>query len=329
MRTSEPVAISSIFTRIAKDGSYTYSAYFYQNILRYSLVLKRSHSNNRALSFTRWEITNWLTASDKDHVNQYIKNRIGRIKKTVNIKLKNLVQLQLLEVAGNKPIAKGSGTTPSYQFTEYGYLLAWIVESFDSNASQEVICNEIYNQLCNISTVDDNIFSTSTSIFISNFFKKCKERGAFNNIVILFRETLTMVDRSIVRMEDLVQRVLRLNFKDIERRTFFNNLFDETINELDLQTKKLVLYNLKLDIEKRMKEAVTDFKGFEKMRFRLKGFADSIALESYCIICDHYIAIELELLDYRRRTVESDLGIITVKCPLCGMDNSLQISAVL
>jgi hypothetical protein len=90
-----------------------------------------------------------------------------------------------------------------------------------------------------------------------------------------------------------------------------------------------VLYNLKLDIEKRMKAAVTDFNGFEKMRFQLKGFADTIALESHCIICDHYMAIAIELLDYRRRTIISDLGIITRKCPLCGVDNSLQIAAVL
>jgi hypothetical protein len=65
------------------------------------------------------------------------------------------------------------------------------------------------------------------------------------------------------------------------------------------------------------------------MRFQLKGFADTIALESQCIICDHYMAIAVELLDYKRRTMNSDLGIISAKCPLCAMDNSLQIAAVL
>ena len=77
------------------------------------------------------------------------------------------------------------------------------------------------------------------------------ERGVFEYIVILFREGLIMVEPQIVTMADLFQHVLRLDFKDIERRTFLNGLFDQTIDESDLKTRKSVLYNLKLDIEKK------------------------------------------------------------------------------
>jgi hypothetical protein len=52
-------------------------------------------------------------------------------------------------------------------------------------------------------------------------------------------------------MVDLFRHIFWLDFKDIERRTMFNSLFNETINEIDLETKKLVLYNLKLDIERK------------------------------------------------------------------------------
>jgi len=40
------------------------------------------------------------------------------------------------------------------------------------------------------------------------------------NTVILFREALVKIDHSVVEIEDLVQQVLRLNSKDMERRTF-------------------------------------------------------------------------------------------------------------
>jgi hypothetical protein len=260
LRTSEPLAISSIFARKDKGGEYTYSASLYQNILRYSLALNQNRSENNGLSFTSWEITDWLTTDNEDSTVERTKDRIENPLKTVKNKLNNLIQLRLLDIMGDRPMAKGTGATPTYEFTEYGYLLAWIIESFDSKTSQEVICSEIYDLLCNIFTIEDNLISTSSSIFYSKFLKKCKEKGVFENIVILFRDTLVRIDRSIVEVVDLFLHVFWLDFKDIERRTFFNNLFDETINEIDLETRKLVLYNLKLDIERKMRILVTDFK---------------------------------------------------------------------
>jgi hypothetical protein len=329
LRTFEPVAISSIFARRIEDGIYTYSASLYQNILRYFLVLRQKRSENNSLSFTWWEITDWQTINKEDHTDKPVKDRIENPQKTIKNKLKNLVQLHLLNEAESKPMTRGSGNTPTYQFTEYGCLLAWIIESFESTTSQEVVCNAVYDLLRSIFTVDDKLAATSTSIFISQFLKKCKERGVFENIVILFRETLVRVDHSIVGMVDLFRHVFWLDFKDIEQRTFFNSLFDETINELDLETRKLVLYNLKLDIERKMRISVTDFKEFEKVRFRVKGYADTVALESHCIICDFHAVVAVDLLDYRERTANSDLGIITRECPGCGMENSLYLAIVL
>ena len=117
-------------------------------------------------------------------------------------------------------------------------------------------------------------------------------------------------------------------FKDKRLRDYFNRLFDETINDLDFKTRKLVLYNLKLDIEKKMKESVKDFEGFEKMRYQVRGFADIVALEGYCSICDHFIPVAIELLNYRKWNVDPILRAITGKCPICGIDDSLQIAHV-
>ena len=208
------------------------------------------------MSFTSWEITDWLTTNNSNNAFKRTKVRIENPLKTVKVKLNNLVQLKLLDIAGTRPMAKGIGITPTYRFNEYGYLLAWIIASFDSKTSIKTICNEIYNLLCNIFTDNDDLYSTSTTIFISKFLKKWKEREVFEDILILFRETLSRIDYSIVEMSDLLRHLFLLDFKDIERRIIFGNLFDETINGLDIKTKKLVLYNLQLDIERKMKEIV-------------------------------------------------------------------------
>ena len=329
MRTIEPIAISSIFARRVENGDYAYSASIYQNILRYSIVIKQDKPMSDNQSFTWWEITDWLTANKKDNADKQTKERIENPQKTIRNKLKNLVQLNLLRTAGARPITKGIGTTPTYQFTEYGNLLALIIESFAYKTSQEFnrICDEIYNILCTLFPVEED--STATVIFFSKFFKKCKEKEVFDHIVMLFRDRLTQNTRPIVEMVDLFRLVFIFGFKDDVTRDYIYRLFDETINGLDFKTMKLVLYSLKLDIENKMKESVQYRDAFEKLRFQIRGFADTVALEGHCLICGLYLPIRVEILDYRIRIRNSILGVITEKCPVCNMDNSLQIANVL
>lgn len=331
MRTSEPVAISSIFARRAGDGDYTYSASLYQNILRYSIALKHDKTNYDQ-SFTWWEITDWLTANKNDSADKRAKERIENPQKTIKNKLKNLVKLELLKMTEARPITKGAGTTPTYQFTDYGHLIALIIESFTYKTSQEFtcICDEMYNLLCNIFPVEeDSTFSTSTTIFLSKIIKKCKEKGVFDQIVMLFSDTLTQNTRHIVKIVDLFRRVIMFGFKDKMTRNAFKMLFDETINELDFDIKRLVLYNLKLDIENKMKESVQYRDAYEIARYRLRGIEDTVAVEGYCWICDRYISTHTELLDYRASIVDPILGTIAGKCPICSIDGAFQIAAVL
>jgi hypothetical protein len=242
MRPSEPTAISSIFARRTIDCEYTYSASLYQNILRYSITL-RNDKQNCDQSFTWWQITDRLTANEKNNVNKHAKERIENPQKTIKKKLKNLVQLELLKMTEARAIAKGAGTTPTYQFTDYGHLMALIIESFTYKTSEfTCICDETYNLLCNIYPVEeDSAFSTSTTIFLSKIIKKCKEKGVFDQIVLLFRDTLTQNTGPIVKIVDLFRQVIMFGFKDKMTRDAFKMLFDETINELDFDIKKLVL----------------------------------------------------------------------------------------
>jgi len=329
MRKSEPIAISSIFARKDQDGNYTYSASIYQNILRYSVVLKKDTSENKRLSFTLWEITDWLTANEEGNIDKPNKQRIENKQETIRTKLQNLVQLKLIRIAGHKPMAKGTGTITTYQFTEFGDLFALTTKSFDSKTWQEFhhICDEIYNLFSTIFRIEED--STSTTIFYSKFFERCKEKQVFEYIVMLLRDTLAHGTKNIPEVEDLFRRVFIFGFKDKELRNYLNRLFDETIDSLDFETKKLVLYSLKLDIESKMRESVKDLDGFEKERYRVRGFADTVALEGYCFMCNHFLPVGIELLDYRKWDRDPILGNLTANCPICGVSSSLQIADVL
>jgi hypothetical protein len=58
--------------------------------------------------------------------------------------VKKLTYLELMEQG---KVHVGSNAITSYRFTELGYLLAWIIESF--NIKQREIANNKYTKFCN------------------------------------------------------------------------------------------------------------------------------------------------------------------------------------
>ena len=126
MRTAELVSIGSIFSRREKDGQYTNSARTSQNIFKYCLSLKQNQQseNGNNQSFTWWEVTDWLTKDTSNSSDKSTKDRVENLQRTIKKKLQNLVDLELIQISGNRPVTKGTGTTPEYQCTKFGYLVA-------------------------------------------------------------------------------------------------------------------------------------------------------------------------------------------------------------
>lgn len=264
MRTAESVSIGSVFSK-REDGKYTNSARTYQNILKYCLFLKRNQQseNGNNHSFTLWEVTDWLAKNINGSSHISAKARIENRQSTIKIKLRNLVELKLIRISDRRPMKKLEGTTLTYQCTKFGYLLAWIIESFDENCDEDLIQNEIYTLVSDIFTIRE--YSSASNIFFSKFVKKCNDRKEFKNIIALFRQGVS--EGNPITITDLFQYIWRFDFEDVQTRIHFNNLFFETLNELDLETQELILYALKLDIERRMKVVSHDFEKFEQARF--------------------------------------------------------------
>ena len=129
----------------------------------------------------------------------------------------------------------------------------------------------------------------------------------------------------IVSIIDLFRHVLQLDFEDWESRVYFNSLFDETIDELDAKSRELILYSLKLDIERKMEEQVKYFERFEKMRFKVRADPDKIALECFCRKCK-FVPIQVSLILYSKKSTHASAydRILTAKCPYCQTPGSLQ-----
>jgi len=321
LRIAESVSIGSIFAR-REDGQYTMSANMYQNILRYSIFLKNNPKpeNDNGKSFSYWQLADWLTGSSSKS-DKRTKDRIENPQRTIKKKLIALRELELVYVSESKPGVKGIGTSLTYQFTKFGYLLAWIIESFDKDYNEELVQNEIFTLVNDIFTIREH--SSAPHIFFSKFVKKCEDRKEFRNIITLFRQGIS--EGNLIKIRDLFNYIWRFDFEDLQTRIRFNNIFIETLSELDSETQELILYAHKLDIERRMKAVVDNFENYEQARFMLRADYNKVVLEGVCWgDCDRLIYVGIDLRDYRKSVVGSyseQTRFLSRNCPECNKDS--------
>ena len=322
------IGIDSIFDK-DKKGHYTRKALLYQNILQYAV--RDDGASVSGSPFRHWNLSEWLMSKNNEFVNYYkdpstktitISNRIDNTQTRTKDKLDDLINLDLIEISGYTKQEKGTGQVRLYNYTNNGYLLAWIIESFDEK--KELITNtKIYDVLNSIFNIGES--SASPDIFFYSFFKKCYEQKAFGDIVGLFREILSS-DKILSDTRDLLQHLVRLEFKDKDKAVFFLNLWNETLEELDMEVKNLFMYQLKLEIERRMEVQVVGTKFYEETRYSHRARSDLVTLECLCTKCNLFVPAGIRLVQYRKAHA---YGMpITAKCPYCQTPHSLQVPAL-
>src|SRR5215813_1132665 len=207
-------------------------------------------------------------------------------------------------------------------------VLAWIIESFNPNR-RDSANNEIYNWLEMIYSIDNH--SSSNVIFYAHLFKKCKETGQFDYIVSLFREVINS-NIYLKNINYLFNETLILIFNDPGRIDAFEIILNETLDELDVNTRELFLYHQKLELERRMKLIAGHPKGYEEMCFEIRGNPHILAVGGRCVLCRLYFPLGVNLLDYREKIIKDRnemLDCITTKCPGCKISSVLLIPNLL
>jgi hypothetical protein len=320
------LAINSIFQKEEDEDIYTDNALLDQDILSYSLVIAKDQTteqiNKDNPKFTHRDIGKWLIKNNSEYIALYKgkdrtdSEKIDNTQRRVKNRLKDLEVLGLVKQHGETKQQKGTGETPVYGFTRYGYVLAWIIESFDPK-SRDKANNEIYKWLEIIYKV--NQYSPSTIVFCALFFKKCKEKGLFEYIVSLFRNVL--VSNIYLRNRfELFNEVLVRIFNYPGSTDPFHVTLNETLDELDVSTRELFLYYQKLELERRTKLIAEHPKGYEDIRFQARVNPHILTVEGHCKFCQLYFSLGVDLLDYRERMIEDKnevSGCLTATCPKC------------
>jgi hypothetical protein len=154
--------------------------------------------------------------------------------------------------------------------------------------------------------------SPSFLIFASKMIKKMYEKDLFGIYISTFRKALDSDVKDIESFVKLIQNIISYKFL---RRSFFA-VWEETINELDEDERKLIMYDHKLAFETTMGDKAMN-KSYERLRLELREETETVALEGFCTACNKHIAFPMNLIEYIRRVVNAHVLLFSVTCPKC------------
>jgi hypothetical protein len=324
-------SISTIFKK-GQDGKYTNNALLYQYLLKYPILVMEQPSNsnvngNLDVQVSLWDIMEWLITTLPEfklrYSNDNVSKTIPKVRRRIKGKLDDLVRLELLLNEKLKQ-DKGDGTTDKYKFTIFGQLLGWIIYSIDfDNGSinatinrRETINKQIFNLLQQIFKTGE--YSPTIDILASNFINNCMQRNLFGSIVNLLKNALNDEEIPINDVSDLLHNITTCNFREQNSKVIFTKLLDETIKGLEPKVKDIVLYNLKLSLERDIQNHINAYQTYERMWFNNKSDPNVVAVECSCTNtnCGYYTPVVIGLMEYKERKFYSKIDLKNLT-PLC------------
>jgi hypothetical protein len=258
---------------------FTDNALLYQGILRHA----KDYSNYYdGFSFT--EMGNWLIKTLPEFVNFYtdskakipysarLENRRDRIEEHIH----HLINMELLSIKRFIPSRKNPRESiPVFSLTMEGTFLSYLIEARDVNKSSNNL-NWMLKSRFEQDENDGNKESISISIdqerrskairevfeivhsyvhfkesyvlrFLDIFFRKCFNNNLFVDLIDIFYYVYLRFIK-VNKGQELLRLFTKINYP-LQWIFVHPDLFMETLDEIDEETKKLILFKFKMEIE--------------------------------------------------------------------------------
>ena len=317
MTEDNKITLGKIFAKTKNRERFTEDSLIYQKILKFS-ILGIDHQ-----SFTRWKMCKWL----RDNHPSFEKRPVVNLQELVERKIENVIKLQLIHEIGTQAVSKGTGQTPVYAFDSTSYFLAWLIESLSIDQTRRTeAANKIFNIMFLMLELIEPNAATSTNMFLKTLVRKFKDNGLFEYLVTRMIELLES-DNTVEDVSGLIIQSLIFRGERPEVINNFNQIWKETMDELEPRSKEIFLFRLKLYYENRMRLNAHDVAQFEKARFDARERYDKLILECGCLSC---LCITYEMIDLIEYTTKLRYHIegysaLEKDCPSCKNKSSLQI----
>jgi hypothetical protein len=249
--TESPIQIKTIFETNDDKKTLSRDSLLYQDILKFGI----EHDYGFGFRFT--DLANWLIdynhefrtyyTDSKSHIRKSarVANRRERIQGHIDkLEASNLIVKKAITEA-----EKNGENIPLYSLTMEGRLLALLIECKKiSNDEKGDIrdCSLFQKVLETINSCTKTKVSFSL-IFINSFFKNCIEIGVFGDFIHFFID-MVLSDSTIYNGRDLLGLFLGLDHL-LYWLASQPQIFIKTLQDLDRDTKRIILFQLKMEIE--------------------------------------------------------------------------------
>jgi hypothetical protein len=300
-----------------------------QDFLSYSLTISQLPLTKEA-HFKKRQLERWVVQNNKQILDFYnetdkrkhktIGNRVHGMQEGLDNAFGTLVQLNLIRSAGIALQEKTGAPVTTYKYTKGGILVALIIKKMNSSKRLEEVYRDIDDLISIAFQVNDD--SRASDILYSNLFKKCNDIGILNMFVDRI-EFVINTEKGIVNVAHLLQLAVDLAFISKQSESRFKQALYETIAELDLGTRQLILYEMKIFAENKFNiEQVDLTRQYERFRFERRNDYEHIALQGFCEKCKCTQNVQLHYSDLIRYGVTNGPK---MNCPSCNTKESLFI----
>jgi hypothetical protein len=338
--------LSNFFEK-GKNGKYSNQACLSQDLLRYHSIINQTHLQNNSFKFNK--LLEWIVLNNNEITDEYqgskshttLSNKKHAHEERVKHFFQGLINLNLIRQSGTTHAKKLSNLEiPTYEYTKSGIFLVLIIKSMNLTnviaiTKKENTFVELKKQLDNVHSEIYEVFnlaykinqdSPASDIFYSIYFQKSKDKQLFDKLVNRIQFILNW-DHGIRSVPDLLERAIYDPFFEKRPRSDFTNLFYESIEGLDQENQKLILYEIKILAEGKFKGKLEEMthltRPYEEFRFNLRGDYKRFAFEGYCKNCKSSRPVALNYLDLKTLSVANEKR---ADCPICNTKRSLLIN---
>jgi hypothetical protein len=311
-------------------------------------ILMWGYETQHKRKFRFTDLGNWLIENHRPFKEEFAGShtrrsyRLHSKRSYIKSRMEDLVRLGLIEKHGTAKAEKNQSDIQIYKFTLGGVIIgAILIASKTSQASPTQ--NSVTARAVLLISAYLKHNKVSTFLFLSNFFAKCEQEQYYGNdgfvhmLRVLF-SYLYHVGEFNLRQARLAIMCIPTLYEELE------GIFFQTLNELDEQTRKLLLLQFKMDIETNYTYEHMDpesVREWELMRFENIQNYSKVTLSGYCKECKLSYPFVMDIFSFirlpdifgvehginpdTRRIEESTAMVQKIDCFKCGKKNCLVV----
>ena len=274
---------SEFFKEIFKEdenGKQTIRSQYYQNILKFFLKDSSKYFKVRMVANSLIRVVptrRRKTKNTKEPPSKIIENR----EKTLRKYFEELTSWKLLE-SRKTDKEKGSGKTLEYKLTDFGQLIALII-NIDYDMSKNKY-ESLYQNLVSYFTHE----SYSLDEFCIRYLEKCKAANLFEPFAKNIKKNLIYYNEVIRNEHDFFTYMILLRTGNKQTDEILWKMWKESLSELNPNHRKHLYHNLKLKVEWIIEQNAANYSEYERIRYKIRERVGHIPVESYCAKCNDY-----------------------------------------